>query len=104
MAPPLAGDAEAVNAAQGLRMALAEHRIEADVHHGYGLALVSVWAGLNVWCYKQRFWWRVGWNPDRQRVLYNWHPAAEPARAARRIAFHYADLRKRHARSEEAPS
>ncbi|MEV0233068.1 hypothetical protein [Nonomuraea sp. NPDC050786] len=37
--------------------------IPADVHDGYGLALVSVWVGLVVWCDGERYWfsaWLVG--------------------------------------------
>ncbi|MGP3962451.1 hypothetical protein ACTWPT_41315 [Nonomuraea sp. 3N208] len=70
-----------------------EHGIQADIHAGYDLALVSVWVGLAVWCDGHRFWWRTGWDPERKRALYAWHPALEPERAARRIAFRYADLR-----------
>ncbi|MFI7462814.1 hypothetical protein [Nonomuraea sp. NPDC049646] len=69
--------------------------ISADVHTGYGLALVSVWVGLVVWCDGQRFWWRTGWNADRHRVIYAWHPATDPRGAARRIAMRYAELRSR---------
>ncbi|NUW38326.1 hypothetical protein HTZ77_44060 [Nonomuraea sp. SMC257] len=62
------------------------------MHIGYGLALVSVWVGLVVWSDGERYWWRTGWDADRKRVIYARHPAVEPARAARRIAFRYADL------------
>ncbi len=76
-----------------LRRVLEAHGIVADVHDGYGLALVSVWVGLIVWCDGERFWWRTGWDDRRQRFTYTWHPAADPVRAARRIAFRYAALR-----------
>jgi hypothetical protein len=33
-----------------LQWALAEDGVSADVHAGFGLALVSVWVGLVVWC------------------------------------------------------
>ncbi|MFK4040568.1 hypothetical protein ACI2LC_32580 [Nonomuraea wenchangensis] len=69
-----------------------EYGIQADLHAGYDLALVSVWVGLAVWCDGDRFWWRTGWDPERKRAIYTWHPAIEPERAARRIAFRYADL------------
>ncbi|MBN6052134.1 hypothetical protein JYK22_09340, partial [Nonomuraea sp. RK-328] len=81
------------DAAEELRAELSEAGILADVHIGYGPALVSVWIGLVVWCDGERYWWRTGWDADRKRVIYAWHPAVEPARAARRIAFRYADLR-----------
>ena len=67
--------------------------IEADVHDGYGLALVSVWVGLVVWCDGERFWWRTGWSAERRRSIYAWHPASDPYRAARRIARRYEELR-----------
>jgi hypothetical protein len=71
-----------------------EHGIRADTHAGYDLALVSVWVGLVVWCDGECYWWRAGWDEPRRRVLYARHLAIEPSRAARRIAFRYADLRK----------
>ncbi|MEU7901181.1 hypothetical protein AB0B45_51220 [Nonomuraea sp. NPDC049152] len=92
--PPPLGDAER------LASALAEHGIAADVHDGYGLALISVWVGLVVWCDGERFWWRAGWDAIRRRVVYAWHPAIEPVWAARRIAFRYADLRAAQPLSE----
>ncbi|WP_103955519.1 hypothetical protein [Nonomuraea solani] len=69
------------------------------MHDGYGLALVSVWAGLVVWCHGGRYWWRAAWDARRQRVIYAWHPFTEPARAADRIARRYAQLRKAHSSS-----
>lgn len=73
-----------------------EHGIRSDTHAGYDLALVSVWVGLVVWCDGEWYWWRAGWDDRRKRVLYGCHPALEPSRAARRIAFRYATLRDRH--------
>lgn len=84
------------HSAELLRQALERNGVTADIHHGYGLALVSVWVGLVVWCDGQYFWWRTGWNADRRRVIYAWHPAIDPVRAARRISMHYSDLRKAH--------
>ncbi|SFI85765.1 hypothetical protein SAMN05216275_105199 [Streptosporangium canum] len=82
-----------LDTAEELRQALEEHGIKADVHDGYGLALVSVWVGLVVWSDGERFWWRTGWDARRRRFVYAWHPALDPRRAARRIAFRYANLR-----------
>ncbi|MBF8192168.1 hypothetical protein ITP53_42125 [Nonomuraea sp. K274] len=79
--------------AEILQEALRRDGINADVHDGYGLALVSVWVGLVVWCDGARFWWRTGWNSERRRVIYAWHPASDPFRAARRIALRYAEIR-----------
>ena len=64
------------------------------------MALVSVWVGLVVWCDGERYWWRTGWDAQRKRALYAWHPAVEPVRAARRVAFRYADLCANHPLSE----
>jgi hypothetical protein len=83
-----------------LRRALTLHGISADVHGGYGLALVSVWVGLVVWCDGYTYWWRAGWNAQRSRVLYARHPAVEPERAARRVAGLYVGLRNTHPYTE----
>ncbi|MDR8407812.1 hypothetical protein MTP10_03560 [Nonomuraea sp. 3-1Str] len=84
------------HSAELLRQALAAKGVAADVHDGYGLALVSVWVGLVVWCDGNHFWWRTGWNAGRRRVIYAWHPAIDPVRAAHRVAMRYADLRSTH--------
>ncbi|MEV0614237.1 hypothetical protein AB0I81_13005 [Nonomuraea sp. NPDC050404] len=86
----------ALNMAIQLQQELARLRIASDVHNGYGLALVSVWVGLIVWCDGGRFWWRTGWEARRQRFIYDWHPSMEPSLAAHRIAFRYAQLRASH--------
>jgi hypothetical protein len=83
-----------LQAAEGLRGELTRLGIPSDVHDGYGLALVSVWVGLVVWCDQSRFWWRTGWDATRRRPVYAWHPIQEPGRAARRVVFRYAELRK----------
>jgi hypothetical protein len=92
---------QAVLSADLLRRTLqTEHGIQADIHAGYDLALVSVCVGLAVWCDGDRFWWRTGWDPKHKRAVYAWHPAIEPERAARRIAFRYTDLRADHSLSQ----
>jgi hypothetical protein len=83
----------ALMAARDLQDALEHHGIPADVNDGYGLAVVSVWVGLTVWCDQQVYWWRAGWRPERERIVYAWHPTIEPVRAANRVALRYADLR-----------
>ncbi len=95
LAPPLP-----LTAAESLRRALARHGVFADVHAGFGLALVSVWVGLVVWCDGERFWWCTAWDSGRNRPVYAWHPAPDSTRAARRVALRYADLRKTHPLSE----
>ncbi|MDX3103326.1 hypothetical protein [Nonomuraea angiospora] len=82
--------------ARQLAAALAAHGIGSDVHHDCGMPMVSVWVGLIVWCEQGMYWWRTGWNPHRQRAIYAWHTAAEPTRAARRVALRYAELRTSH--------
>ncbi|WP_157549174.1 hypothetical protein [Nonomuraea candida] len=96
MIAPVMISMDPCRSAELLRDALRRDGINSDVHDGYGLALVSVWVGLVVWCDGERFWWRTGWNTDRRRVIYAWHPARDPFRAARRIAMRYAELRSRH--------
>ncbi|MEV0589317.1 hypothetical protein [Nonomuraea sp. NPDC050310] len=73
--------------------ALAEFDISADVNGGHGLAVVPVWADLTVWCDLQWFWWRTGLNSHTHRPVYAYHPVTDVTRAARRVAFSYADLR-----------
>lgn len=85
-----------VASADRLKYALRDLGIAADANDGYGLASVSVWVGLVVWCDGERFWWRAGWDERRNRAVYAWHSALEPVRAARRVAFRYADLRATH--------
>ncbi|WP_157594851.1 hypothetical protein [Streptosporangium amethystogenes] len=85
-----------LEAAEGLRAALTQYGILSDVHDGYGLALVSVWVDLIVWCRGDQFWWRTGWNPRQRRPVYARPPLVEPDRAAHRIALRYAELRQIH--------
>ncbi|MGW2158730.1 hypothetical protein [Nonomuraea sp. NPDC001699] len=76
-----------------------EHGIQTDSHIGYGLALVWVWDGLVIWCDGEWCRWRADWDGWRTRVLHARHPAIESSRAARRIAFRYAELRRSQERS-----
>lgn len=85
-----------LEAARDMGKALEALGVPADFHDGYGLALVSVWVGLVVWCDGDRYWWRTGWDPQRKRVIYACHSALEPERAARLVAFRYAELRRSH--------
>ncbi|GAA2215642.1 hypothetical protein GCM10009850_111100 [Nonomuraea monospora] len=96
MQPPTRPLTAEEHAAAALANALASQNVSVDVHDGYGLALVSVWVGLVVWCHGGRYWWRSAWDARRQRVIYAWHPFIDPARAADRIALRYAQLRKAH--------
>lgn len=89
-------DSRAVKAAERLRDALARQQIAADVHDGYGLALVSVWTGLIVWCNGDRYWWCAGWNPQERRPVYASNRCGDPEQAAVRVARRYARLRALH--------
>ncbi|MFI6603011.1 hypothetical protein ACIBHX_42795 [Nonomuraea sp. NPDC050536] len=63
-APPLA-----LNTAVELHRSLQVLGISTDVHEGFGLALVSVWVGLVVWCDGERYWWRTAWDARRKRPV-----------------------------------
>ncbi|MEU4541217.1 hypothetical protein AB0G15_40930 [Streptosporangium sp. NPDC023825] len=89
-----------IDTAQELRAQLERQGIAADIHDGYGLALVSAWVGLVTWCRDDRYWWRTGWDARRHRPVYAWHPAVDAVQAARRMAFRYAELRDVHPSSE----
>lgn len=104
MISPVTISVDPCRSAELLQDALRRDGINSDVHDGYGLALVSVWVGLVVWCDGGRFWWRTGWNVDHHRVIYAWHPASDPFRAARRIAMRYAELRSRQTSIRSATS
>lgn len=88
-----------VQVAEALRRELERLGIVAYVNDGYGLAVVSVYAGLTVWSDGAHFWWRTD-EIGRSRPLLVWHSAAEPARVARRVAFRYEDLLKRNPPAE----
>lgn len=83
-----------LDAALTLRARLAEHGIAADVNDGYGLAVVSVWAGLVVWCDLEHYWWRNGSTGKHGRPVYAFHPISDPLRAAVRVARRYGQLRR----------
>ncbi|MGW4662136.1 hypothetical protein [Streptosporangium sandarakinum] len=65
-----------------------------DVHDGYGLALVSVWDGLVVWCNGDRFWWQAGWDEQCGRPAYASRPVSGAEEVARLVAARYAELRR----------
>ncbi|MGN9840859.1 hypothetical protein ACTMTI_22325 [Nonomuraea sp. H19] len=94
--PKITAPPHPLRAARDIGQALEVLGVPADIHDGYGLALVSVWVGLVVWCDGDRYWWRTGWDPHRKQVIYAYHSVLDPERAARRIASRYADLRRSH--------
>ncbi|GGL19123.1 hypothetical protein Sme01_36240 [Sphaerisporangium melleum] len=92
----------AIRAAYRLRAALEPHGIAADVNEGAGLALVSVWHDLVVWCGPCYLWWAGGVSPVTGRFTYRYTSADAPETAARRVAERYHQLRRM--RSPDAPS
>ncbi len=94
------GGPSALEQAESLRVTLALRGIKADVMGDHSLALVSVWAGLTVWCNGLFFWWCVGWNPATRRARYTGHPVPEFERVVERVVRHYAALRQ----PQESPS
>jgi hypothetical protein len=85
------------HAAELLRDELAARGITADLHVGYGLALLSVWVDLVVWCDGSSYsWWagRVCASSGRRQHAYS--PASDPVTAAARVADRYADLQEQH--------
>jgi hypothetical protein len=83
--------------AEQLHTALDDLGIAADVHTGYGIALVSVWVDLVVWSDGRLYWWWSGRRSRRRgRWLYLVHSADNPTAAARRVAVRYGQLREDH--------
>ncbi|MEU4540323.1 hypothetical protein AB0G15_36340 [Streptosporangium sp. NPDC023825] len=72
----------------------------ADIHHGVGIALVSVWIDLVVWTNGVSYHWWSGKMSARGRRRYAYSPVDDPLTAARRVAVRYADLRGGHPLSE----
>jgi hypothetical protein len=86
-----------LHAARRLQNALHDLGINGDVHQGHGLALVSVWADLVVWCDgTSYYWWSGRTSPRTGRRTYSYSPADDPVTTARRIAHRYAHLRRTH--------
>ncbi|WP_440102841.1 hypothetical protein [Streptosporangium sp. H16] len=93
---PLTGT-PAVHAADQLSNALERHGIAADVHDGYGVALVSVWVDLLVWTdgFVYR-WWTGQFSGRSRRRLYTAYTVDNPAAAARCVARRYEELQQGH--------
>nr|WP_189178543.1 hypothetical protein [Microbispora rosea] len=75
-------------------MELEQYGVAADVHEGYGLALVSVWVELVVWTDGRWFRWRSGRTSASRRPVYAFAPASDVAATARRVAHRYRQLRR----------
>ncbi|GLW99462.1 hypothetical protein Misp02_35490 [Microtetraspora sp. NBRC 16547] len=90
-----------LRAANRLLTVLEDLGIAADVHEGYGIALVSVWVDLVVWTDGASFSWWSGRISQRTGLReHAYCPADDPVTAARRIADRYAELRDEHPLSE----
>lgn len=84
-------------AARQLRDELAALGIQADIHEGHGLALMSVWVGLVVWTDGWRYRWWSGRKSSRTgRWVYAFAPVDDPVATARRVALRYTELRQKH--------
>ncbi|MBG0820578.1 hypothetical protein HS048_07505 [Planomonospora sp. ID91781] len=91
----------APQAAELLRDELARHGVDADVHAGYGMALVSVWVELLVWTNGRWFRWGCdASSAGNGRRVYAFGPADDVATAARRILRRREELRQRRACSQ----
>ncbi|WP_433498124.1 hypothetical protein ACQP1K_24965 [Sphaerimonospora sp. CA-214678] len=93
-AGPVAGAGEV---AERLRVELERLGIAAEVRTGDGVALLSVWADLVVWCEQGQEGWRYRWWTGRLAetglYLYTWCSAGAVKTAAHRVAERYAELR-----------
>jgi hypothetical protein len=78
-------------AAELLRDELAQRGIAADLHAGYGMALLSVCTGLVVWSDGRWFRWAVG-RSRRGRIRYAFAQCSDMVTAARRVTMRYEAL------------
>ncbi|WP_433241526.1 hypothetical protein ACQPYK_36380 [Streptosporangium sp. CA-135522] len=89
-------------AAERLRGGLEHCGVSADVHEGYGVALVSVWADLLVWTDGFVYRWWTGKISERTgRRLYTAYGVDNPVTVARCVAHRYGELRKTSPRSDD---
>lgn len=86
----------AAECAERLRRELEQYGVAADVHEGFGLALVSVWVELVVWTDGRWFRWRSGRTSTSGRPVYAFAPASDVVTAARRVAHRYGQLRQQY--------
>jgi len=86
----------AAECAERLRRELEQYDVAADVHEGFGLALVSVWVDLVVWTDGRWFRWRSGRTSTSGRPVYAFAPASDVVTAARRVAHRYGQLRQQY--------
>ena len=105
MANDLSGglaESPALHVANRLRDELALQGITADVHDGYGVALVLVWVDLVVWveCGIDGVWRYIWWtgriNPKTGRWVYTRCPFTGVSSVARLVGERYRELLERH--------
>lgn len=94
--PAQSAAGDSASAAERLAEELRKLGMPADVHQGFGVALVSVWIGLIVWTNGVSYHWWSGAVSSRGRWLYAYSPVGDPVTTARRIADRYAQLRAEH--------
>ncbi|MFC0863690.1 hypothetical protein ACFHYQ_15410 [Sphaerimonospora cavernae] len=87
--------------AERLRAELKRWGIAADVNEGEGLALVSVWVDLVIWCEPETNGWRYRWWTGRVsaqtgRRVYTGCRAEAVTTAAHRVAERFTELRHSH--------
>ncbi|MBG0814652.1 hypothetical protein [Planomonospora sp. ID82291] len=101
--PRISPKSPALLATDALVYELRSLGIIGDVHDGYGLALVSLWADLVVWTNGDYYlWWSGRHCPRTNRRSYAYHDAKDPLTAAQRIASRYGALRReRYAKNPE---
>jgi hypothetical protein len=69
------------------------HRIAADVNHGDGIALLSVWKDLVCWTDGHLCWWWTGRTSRRNRRIYTYAQVGDIVTVACRIAQRYDEVR-----------
>ncbi|MFF3441009.1 hypothetical protein [Streptosporangium sp. NPDC002721] len=95
---------DACAAAEDLRTELAALGVHADVHHGFGVAMVSVWRELLVWTDGTVYrWWtgHLSWKTGRR--LYTAYGVDDPVAAARCVAHRREELQRAYPPSEVIP-
>ncbi|WP_440070980.1 hypothetical protein [Streptosporangium sp. OZ121] len=95
---------DSCTAAEKLRIELAALGVHADVHHGFGVAMVSVWRELLVWTDGTVYrWWtgHLSWKTGRR--LYTAYGVDDPVTAARRVVHRREELQRAYPLSEVIP-
>ncbi|MFI6909134.1 hypothetical protein ACIBKY_48280 [Nonomuraea sp. NPDC050394] len=94
---PLVRRTPAEASAIALRSSLRDLDVTADVHVGHGIALVSVWVELLVWCDGFAYrWWSGRISPVTGRRVYTTYSAESPGTVARALARRLTVLRETH--------